>query len=259
MSDRILRPEAHRIATARRAIRSRMGTISERITELTQAMPLLMRMLDNLTADIELATETKERINARLVSLVDQESEIIETIKREVEQGPHGQQYRELNERYERYRALGNSTIDSLRMLQRMVEVYRKLMEEQTDQAYINNRTTEINIQISKAEAEYGKANAKFYSLDQQKSRLMTVIANNESELAELHRQSNDLNVELGRGISRIKQKKGTKGTKKGTKKGAKKGAKKGGKWSLKYKRTINCKRPKGFSQKQYCKYRNKR
>ena len=27
-----------------------------------------------------------------------------------------------------------------------------------------------------------------------------------------------------------------------------------GGKWSLKYKRKINCKRPKGFSQKQYCK-----
>jgi vacuolar-type H+-ATPase subunit F/Vma7 len=32
-----------------------------------------------------------------------------------------------------------------------------------------------------------------------------------------------------------------------------------GGKWSLKYKRSINCNRPKGFSQKQYCKYsRNK-
>ncbi len=24
-------------------------------------------------------------------------------------------------------------------------------------------------------------------------------------------------------------------------------------KWSLKYKRSINCNRPKGFSQKQYC------
>ena len=24
-------------------------------------------------------------------------------------------------------------------------------------------------------------------------------------------------------------------------------------KWSLKYKRSINCKHPKGFSQKQYC------
>ena len=32
-----------------------------------------------------------------------------------------------------------------------------------------------------------------------------------------------------------------------------------GGKWSLKYKRSINCKRPKGFSQKQYCKYSRKR
>lgn len=26
-------------------------------------------------------------------------------------------------------------------------------------------------------------------------------------------------------------------------------------KWSTKYKLSINCNRPKGFSQKQYCKY----
>jgi thiol-disulfide isomerase/thioredoxin len=33
-----------------------------------------------------------------------------------------------------------------------------------------------------------------------------------------------------------------------------------GGKWSRKYKLSINCKRPKGFSQRQYCKYgRNKK
>jgi hypothetical protein len=33
----------------------------------------------------------------------------------------------------------------------------------------------------------------------------------------------------------------------------------KGGKWSRKYKRSINCKRPRGFSQKQYCKYGRKK
>jgi thiol-disulfide isomerase/thioredoxin len=33
----------------------------------------------------------------------------------------------------------------------------------------------------------------------------------------------------------------------------------KGGKWSLKYKRSINCRRPRGFSQKQYCKYGRKK
>jgi Thioredoxin len=32
-----------------------------------------------------------------------------------------------------------------------------------------------------------------------------------------------------------------------------------GGKWTLKYKRSINCKRPKGFSQRQYCKYSRKK
>ncbi len=29
-------------------------------------------------------------------------------------------------------------------------------------------------------------------------------------------------------------------------------------KWSRKYKKSINCQRPKGFSQKQYCKYGRK-
>ena len=37
-------------------------------------------------------------------------------------------------------------------------------------------------------------------------------------------------------------------------------GIKNGGKWSQKYKKSINCNNPKGFSQKQYCKYsRNKK
>lgn len=29
-------------------------------------------------------------------------------------------------------------------------------------------------------------------------------------------------------------------------------------KWSMKYKKSINCKRPKGFSQRQHCKYGRK-
>lgn len=31
--------------------------------------------------------------------------------------------------------------------------------------------------------------------------------------------------------------------------------SKKTRKWSQKYKNSINCRRPKGFSQRQYCKY----
>ena len=32
-----------------------------------------------------------------------------------------------------------------------------------------------------------------------------------------------------------------------------------GGKWSLKYKSSINCRKPKGFSQRQHCKYGRKK
>ena len=48
------------------------------------------------------------------------------------------------------------------------------------------------------------------------------------------------------------------KGGKKTFKKRVKKG-KKTHKWSLKYKRSINCRKPKGFSQRQYCKYGRKK
>ena len=47
--------------------------------------------------------------------------------------------------------------------------------------------------------------------------------------------------------------------TKKRGYKGGKTMKKRGGKWSLKYKRSINCNRPKGFSQKQHCKYGRKK
>jgi hypothetical protein len=36
-------------------------------------------------------------------------------------------------------------------------------------------------------------------------------------------------------------------------------GGKKSRKWSAKYKKSINCKRPKGFSQRQHCKYGRKK
>ena len=39
----------------------------------------------------------------------------------------------------------------------------------------------------------------------------------------------------------------------------SKKSKKKSQKWSKKYKKSINCRKPKGFSQKQYCKHSRKK
>ena len=57
---------------------------------------------------------------------------------------------------------------------------------------------------------------------------------------------------------NREKKIKKTKKIKKAKKKNKKKEKK--GKWTKKYKKSINCNNPRGFSQKQYCKYgRNKK
>jgi len=61
--------------------------------------------------------------------------------------------------------------------------------------------------------------------------------------------QDNDLEIKIDEVESRIRG---------GKRKLSKKNKKNGGKWSMKYKKSINCNRPKGFSQKQHCKYGRK-
>jgi hypothetical protein len=55
-----------------------------------------------------------------------------------------------------------------------------------------------------------------------------------------------------------VKTKKRSGGNQRGGKKMGTGKRRIGGKWSLKYKKSINCRRPKGFSQKQHCKYGRK-
>ena len=57
---------------------------------------------------------------------------------------------------------------------------------------------------------------------------------------------------------SKISKKQGVKKLPAVSQKNKNKRKQRGGKWSLKYKRSINCNRPRGFSQKQHCKYGRK-
>jgi chromosome segregation ATPase len=75
-----------------------------------------------------------------------------------------------------------------------------------------------------------------------------------------LIQEINDLQVRLDDLVDQAQQLNQARGIKRKQLTRHKKGkrSKKGGSWSLKYKRSINCKRPRGFSQKQYCKYGKK-
>lgn len=90
----------------------------------------------------------------------------------------------------------------------------------------------------------------------------MNGVANNkrESNMEKLHRPLLSMSIS-SRSRSRSNSRSNSRShtpSKSTSSKHSKKHRQTGGKWSLKYKRSINCKRPKGFSQRQHCKYGRK-
>jgi len=75
-----------------------------------------------------------------------------------------------------------------------------------------------------------------------------------ESNMAKLHRPLLSMSIS-NRSRSRSQNKSTSS---KHSKKHRRRHRQTGGKWSLKYKKSINCKHPKGFSQRQHCKYGRK-
>ena len=104
-------------------------------------------------------------------------------------------------------------------------------------------RRGEANKEFSKmkqsARDQYAQSLAEYQRITSLLGVVNDTIKESENSLAALLREANALNgVGSGKRIVRHRRQK------------------KGGKWSLKYKRSINCKNPRGFSQKQYCAHR---
>ena len=95
---------------------------------------------------------------------------------------------------------------------------------------------------LTKANEKYVTLNDDIRELTQQKDQLQNELDTMTREYRVL-----TINQNIGQGKKqRISKKKGKRG---------KKGKNGGGPWTAKYKKSINCRRPRGFSQKQYCKY----
>ena len=88
---------------------------------------------------------------------------------------------------------------------------------------------------LSKANEKYKTLNDDIQALTWQKNDLQNELDTMTSEYREL-----TINQNIGQGKRQRK---------------SKKRGKRGGAWTAKYKKSINCRRPRGFSQKQYCKY----
>jgi len=112
--------------------------------------------------------------------------------------------------------------------------------------------------EINNAQDSYNQSTTSYDNILLRRTNLIQEINDLQVRLDDLVNQAEQLN--RARGIKRnqlTRRKKGKRG-KRGKKGKKSKKSIKGGAWSLKYKRSINCKRPRGFSQKQYCKYGKK-
>jgi hypothetical protein len=88
----------------------------------------------------------------------------------------------------------------------------------------------------------------------------MTGVGNTkrESKMEELHRPLLSMSISSSSKSKKQSHSRSQNQSRSSSSKHSKKHRQTGGKWSLKYKRSINCKRPKGFSQRQHCKYGRK-
>lgn len=228
-------------ALARRtlALETRRTNLANKINELETDLKEHHKALDTLTIEVDLALSRREDEHDHYEAVKQERDNLRYTIIENFNQSDLGMEYKELQKRWYEY-------------------VYNE--DEDTDINYFNNfkprfdyvssifeelMETGLAPIIAKKELAkgiYKAASEHHYALYQQQQELKGVVDTLELQLKELIKRDRELNRAHGKRQRRTKHKRGKKN-------------KKGGAWSLKYKRSINCNSPRGFSQKQYCKY----
>ena len=228
-------------ALARRtlALETRRTYLANRINELETDLRQHREALNTLTIEVDLALSRRDDERERYEAVKEERDKLRYTILENFNQSDLGMEYKELQKRWFEY-------------------VYNE--DEDTDINYFNNfkprfdyvssifeelmETGMASIIAKKeiAKGIYKAASEHHYALYQQQQELKGIVDTLEQELKRAIKRDRELNHAHGKKQGRTRHKRGKKN-------------KKGGAWSLKYKKSINCNSPRGFSQKQYCKY----
>jgi len=228
-SARILQPS---LAYRRRALAKQIKQFRTIIAELEADISNFSERALAANSD---ATSARERVR-----YCTQE---ITRITQEELQGNSGNEYARALRHYNDYSRANPNDVEGIRS--RHIEATRLLgITNAAIQEIIKplRLEGESKLQLlTKANEKYKTLNKDIVELTQQKDQLQNELHEMTSEYRSL-----TINQNIGQGnILRKSRKRGKTG----------KRSKSGGAWSAKYKKSINCKRPRGFSQKQYCKY----
>ena len=233
-------PRMHlRSATRRRnnpSALARRTILGNTIRELEVDLRQQRAALDALTIEVDRALMRRDDERERYERLTTECDNLRYTLLTNFNQSDLGMEYKELKRRWFEYvnNEDEDTDINYFNNLKPRFDYVSALFDE-----LMETGLAPIIEQKELARETYRLASTHHYSLYQQQQSIMRIVSDLERRLTRALIRDRALNQARSKkqGISR-------------------KRGKRGGAWSAKYKRSINCNRPRGFSQKQYCKYR---
>ena len=221
------------------ALETRRTNLANRINELETDLRQHREALNTLTIEVNLALSRRDDERERYEAVKEERDKLKYTIIENFNQSDLGMEYRELRKRYYDYvhNEDDDTDINYFNNLKPRLDYVSSIFEE-----LMETGLAPIIAQKETTKGIYKAASDHHYVLYQQQQQLKGVVRDLEQQLKKLIKRDRELNRAHGKRQQRKSKKRGKKN-------------KKGGAWSLKYKRSINCNSPRGFSQKQYCKY----
>ena len=211
------------LATQRRELEERLIPLRLRLLDLTEQLRLASNRVTEDRHRLQHARDAADdRGNTSAININLKQSNLALAIREEADK---------IKQHYD------NNTANSeaCRRSDTRVEKLHTRLEKRRCQAY-----KALEEQAQRAENECLASRAAHASIYRQRFDLKQTLRELETALSVIVDREARLNIGRGK-----KQRKSRKRGKRG---------KRGGAWTAKYKRSINCRRPRGFSQKQYCK-----
>jgi hypothetical protein len=224
----------------RSSARPHQPSLAYRRRALAKQIKQFITIIAELEADISSFSERALAANSDATSarvVVHDLTQEIMRITRERLHGNSGIDYARALRSYNDYSRTHPNDVEGIRSRETKATRLRDIINATTREIIKPLRqTAESNLQlIAKANEKNKSLNDDIRVLTQQKDQL-------QNELDTMTREYRILTINQNIGQGKRQRK-------------SKKRGKKGGAWTAKYKKSINCRRPRGFSQKQYCKY----
>ena len=232
------------LARRSQALETRRTNLGNTIIELEADLRQQRGALDAITIEVDRALRRRDDERDRYERLREERDNLRYTLLTNFNQSNLGMEYSELKRQWFEYYAHYEDEDTDINNLNPRFDRARFDHISALFDELMETGLAPIIAEKELARETYRLASEHHYSLYQQQQSIMRIVSELERRLTRALISDRALNQARGK-KQLISRKRGKRS----------KRDKRGGAWTAKYKKSINCRRPRGFSQKQYCKY----